>query len=641
MARPRNMAGPRRARPAANAGQPPPPAPPAAQRPVHVGKARRSHAASTFGPGAVVDVRAPSGAPISGVVAGLEEWDRAAPQGRSGLLHFQRTHEPRLQRRLGVAGFRLPPVKEDDSTSQNDLLPIVRFPGWLVCPGCERLDRADRFTFDRPGDPERWCGPCNLGRAPRDRVHAVPVRFIVACEDGHLNDFAWQRWIGCDCGDRHALRLSTEGAGLAGKVVSCGRSGCASAATSVVDRSLEGAFGKNALRARGIRCSGGRPWLPAAPDDCQRPPRVLQRGASAVYFSASESSLDIPPFSTDLSTALGADGALYMDAADEDRPAVLRTIARRSGQPLEVLQRVLEAWRLALDAEAPDAPLEWAEYLQLVRGGSEPIDGGQFQTRPGTVPPEFLHALDAVVLVRRLREVRALVGFTRIKPPAGPFRDPTSRLGRLYATAPNWLPAVELRGEGVFLRFSTEAIAAWEARPAVIERARQLASRRATPDADPAEEARKTSPRFLMLHSFAHGLMRQLSLECGYSSAALRERLYVGFAPKDMAGVLIHTGSADSEGTLGGLVRQGKEARLERTIREMLRALSWCSSDPLCITGATTLSSPENLAACHACLLAPETSCQHFNVLLDRALLVGAPGKPELGYFRGWLEENL
>jgi hypothetical protein len=174
----------------------------------------------------------------------------------------------------------------------------------------------------------------------------------------------------------------------------------------------------------------------------------------------------------------------------------------------------------------------------------------------------------------------------------------------------------------------------------VVERARQLAGRRTNPDPDPAEEARKTSPRFLLLHSFAHGLMRQLSLECGYSSAALRERLYVGFPPRGMAGVLIHTGSADSEGTLGGLVRQGHEARLEHTLREMLLSLAWCSSDPLCITGATTLSTPDNLAACHACLLAPETACQHFNVLLDRAMLVGTPDMPELGYFRPWLEEN-
>lgn len=605
-----------------------PPAPPAQQGPRIIGKVRRSHVASTFGAGAVVDLRAPgSGAPLSGLVAGLEEWDAAARQG--GLLHDQCTSEPRLQRRLSVSGFRLPPVKEDTDPSGADVLPIVRFPRWLQCPQCERIGK-ERDFLSEPQKPERWCACTGA------RTFAVPVRLIVACEDGHIDDFPWQRWIGCTCSSPQ-LKLETRGAGLAGKHVRCLVPECK------MERSLEGVFSKGALNAIGrARCTGGRWWLPLSPDmNCMQSPRVLQRGATTVYYPVVESALDIPPFSSDLSMVVGPYWSDIQDLSENEWPVFIRInkLDVKTGKPTEVLLRLLGEWKRSLEADSPDVPLEWAEYLQLGESERRPVDQGEYQTRPEPVPPELGAYLDAVVLARRLREVRAHVGFTRVKPPSTSFRAPASRMGRLYGQALAWLPAIELRGEGVFVRFSSEALGLWETQPAVQKRAARLSARRPAVPLDPDEERRKTSPRFLLLHSFAHGLMRQLSLSCGYSSAALRERLYVGFGPHDMAGVLIHTGSADSEGTLGGLVRQGREERLENSIRAMLGSLSWCSQDPLCITDVATLSSPENLAACHACLLAPETSCQHFNVLLDRAMLVGTPDCPGIGFFHQLLAE--
>jgi hypothetical protein len=569
----------------------------------------------------------PSGAPISGVLAGIEEWDFVAPGGQRGVLHVQTTQEPRLERILNVRGFRLPPVNEDDDYAF-DILPLVRFPQWLVCPGqnCERLARADEFSFD-PDRPERFCAACST---PQERVHVVPVRFIVACEDGHLDEFPWTVWIGCRC-EEPELRLRTVGAGLAGKVISCLRPGCGSTPTS-----LEGAFSKTALKNRGLECRGRRPWLRSPSEEqCLKDPRVLQRGGSTVYFSAVESALDIPPFSADLSGVIG----FYWPDLERLDPAQWSTFIQmnrldeKAGLPEAVLLTRLRMWLEAVKAQGPDESLEWPEYLQLTESGAGPVSEGQYATTPEQVPPELAPYITSVVLAQRLREVRALVAFTRVKPPNGPFRDPAARLGRLYATAQDWLPAIELRGEGIFLRFDKDAIREWESRASVVRRAEQLQARRTRPDPIPEEEARKCSPRFLMLHTFAHMLIRQLSFECGYSSAALRERLYADPGQRDMCGVLIHTGSPDSEGTLGGLVRQGSEELLESTVRALLVNSSWCSSDPLCITCAVTLSSPDNLAACHACVLVPETSCQHFNNLLDRALVVGLPDDPTVGFF--------
>lgn len=118
-----------------------------------------------------------------------------------------------------------------------------------------------------------------------------------------------------------------------------------------------------------------------------------------------------------------------------------------------------------------------------------------------------------------------------------------------------------------------------------------------------------------------------------YSSASLRERIYVSEGAWDMAGVLLYTASPDSDGTLGGLARQGQAANLARAVEGALASLTWCSSDPLCIDGRASLSHQLNGAACHACMLASETSCEEFNYMLDRATLVGTPADREVGFF--------
>jgi hypothetical protein len=572
-----------------------------------------------------MDFRAPgSGAPLSGVMAGLEAWDDRA-FGPGGILHPQSIHEPRLQQQLHVSGFRLPPVTDDDA-GDRDVVPVVRFPAWLQCPRCGTIRKHDAWKESAPGRPERLCGQCS---ADGENVFVVPVRFIVACEAGHLDEFPWKFWIGCEC-DRPALKLETRAPGLAGLVLRCEANGCKSK-----PRSMEGVFHKDALKDRKITCHGRRPWLPGDNETgCTAVPRVLQRGASNVYWGATLSALDIPPFSIDLADVFGKYWEQFSDRSEEEWPAIidLLRLAEKTSLPRPVLLQLLADWKNALET-GDDEPIEWAEYRQFHVARKQPVDKGEFQARPEPAPPELRHYLDAVVLAHRLREVRALVGFTRIHPPSGPFKNYRQKLSRLAVTPRDWLPAVELRGEGIFIGLAERRLREWEGREDVRARAAELAER-VQEDLRPEEQMPDCSPRFLLIHTLAHAVMRQLSLECGYSSSALRERLYVGAPPYEMSGILIHTGSPDSEGTLGGLVRQGKQNLLSATVRAAIQSMSWCSSDPLCITCTTTLSSPRNMAACHACVLVPETSCQHFNALLDRAFLVGTPEQPPLGFFR-------
>ena len=142
-------------------------------------------------------------------------------------------------------------------------------------------------------------------------------------------------------------------------------------------------------------------------------------------------------------------------------------------------------------------------------------------------------------------------------------------------------------------------------------------------------------PEFVLLHTFAHLLINQLSYECGYGSSSLKERIYCEKCSDNnkMCGVLIYTASGDSEGSLGGLVRQGETGRLEDTIIAAIKNAEWCSSDPICIESPGQGPDSCNLAACHNCALLPETCCELGNRLLDRGLVVGTLENKEMGFF--------
>jgi hypothetical protein len=150
------------------------------------------------------------------------------------------------------------------------------------------------------------------------------------------------------------------------------------------------------------------------------------------------------------------------------------------------------------------------------------------------------------------------------------------------------------------------------------------------------------SPEFVMLHTLAHILIRQLTNDCGYSGSSLKERIYSSWpeSNKKMAGILIYTSASDSDGSLGGLVRQGRPDRLLNTFNGALSAASWCSSDPICSESMDQGLESLNYAACHACTLLPETSCAMRNCLLDRVAVVGKLDDPELGFFGPWMVER-
>jgi len=602
-----------------------------------IGNLRRSAAASLFGPGAVVDFRA-GDAPISAVAAGLEEWDRNFPP--AGMRNEQTVLEARLQKKLGVRGFRLPPVSADDfARPDGKALVGVRFPNWLQCPQCSRLAES-RHWAEEPGRAGAYCPQCTRRMPGQRKVHVVPVRFVMACEGGHLDEFPWHSWV------RHAegcpktgfLSLVSEKAGLAGLFLSCPKCNAR--------RSMDRVFSEETWEAF-PDCRGRRPWLAGADEVCQHKMRAMQRGASNLYFPVAVSALSIPPWSDQLQEALGVQWDQFVNVEPEDRATLVRILVR-SNELTPVLDELgltpdafLDQLNRRLDAhEKIDTDdLRGEEHRQFTSGIADHGPDREFEMRPQKVPASIARWFSHLVRVVRLREVSALTGFTRIHPPGDPQ---SPNVAPLSARRLDWLPAIEVRGEGIFLELDRALLAEWETRPAIVERIRALDERyRADWHArfGDGEPSFTVTPRRVLVHTFAHAMMRQLTLDCGYSSTALRERLYAGEAYMSMAGLLIYTATTDDDGTLGGLQREGTPERMERTVVAAIQAQAWCSSDPLCIEDMLVGASGMSLAACHACVLSPETSCEEFNQFLDRALLVGTPADPSLGFFRGLVDQ--
>ncbi|MEU6067237.1 DUF1998 domain-containing protein [Streptomyces sp. NPDC047082] len=591
--------------------------------PRRLGSARRAQMITTYGVGSLIAIDSESF-----IVRGIDSWRVPA--------EYELT-EPRLQYRLNVDGFHMPPAGSDQQEAK-DGVHVARFPEWYSCSTCHDLNEHRRLTAE---PKKNKCGKC-------ETTELTPSRFVMVCENGHLDDFPYWSWVhkkssatGGDAGP-HRLTLHSTGrtASLRSVEVHCS---CGLA------QSLEGALGRKAMVRLGIRCGGRRPWLKN--DDeregCSAEPRAIQRGSSTAWFPEVASALTIPPWSQGANKAIRPYMANFRDRTDEQIRTYIEMTPKlaRSGYAAADL---LAAVRIAQGATAaretaeedalgvPIDPLRRDEYAQLQRPTTQdgPISP-DFETEDpgdlGDLPDR--RGIDQVMLVPRLREVRALTAFTRLNAPTSAHPDRRSPLSR---NPQGWLPAIEISGEGVFLRLDRERVSRWEQEhPGVGERAGivrdhhlALLAREAGEDGEPGFSP--VTPSLLLVHTLAHILINEWSLDCGYPASALRERLYVDDV---MTGVLIYTATSDSAGSLGGLVSQGKPKALAASLESALERAAWCSADPLCIESPVSGADNVNLAACHCCVLLPETSCENFNRFLDRGMLVGIPQEASLGFF--------
>ena len=631
---------------------------------------RRAQLIAPFGVGAMFT--APDGTGM--ITGGLDGWFDTDASRDLQLEEF-RVSEWRLEKQLRVPELRLPPDhrrlrrhQEGRPNMQLDV-PALLFPSWHFCPAasCRALHEVKPHHGKR-----RRCPTCEHriargGTAGGKKSQWAPflaqVPFVAMCADGHLQDFPWREWLHRTPTPRCTAQMylkSTGGATLAAQTVSCD-CGVRPRNLSRITEAFEARTGPDTVLSSQLsetdryECRGFRPWVDdRVGEGCGLPVRGSLRASTSAYYAHVLSAIYLP------GGALGLPDGLI--EAIERAPLKYKIDTLRQLEML-TLESVLKAdVQGQLKDYSNEDVARALDALDGVKGEAEserdPEDlDPETLRRPEfdvlrdhlvsddlTVKPQEVGVFDdalgrffsRVNLVEQLRETRVMYGFSRIAP--NQQRPLTQIKAQLWNTEPefgaSWLPAYVVKGEGLFFELNESALQAWEKRPDVVARVRQLATHADRTRASEALQDASLVPRFVLLHTLSHLLINQLVFECGYSSASLRERLFCAGGQNPMAGFLIYTAAGDSEGTMGGLVRMGKPDHLEPAIVAALDRALWCSSDPVCMELGAKGQGPQsmNLAACHACGLLPETACEVFNVFLDRAMVTGTHEHPEIGF---------
>lgn len=574
------------------------------------------------------------------MIAGLDAWRYNTPSDF-------RIQDERLEKRLGVKELRWPPDFRDKSSDPQNFnlrIPAVRFPTWYYCPFCGSMTRTSLYSGQPECDAYQWkkgrkCNPKGKHRK------MIPERFIVACKDGHVDDFPIAEWVHYDSGHEYdpntcRVRRSTGG-------ISSSLSGVFYECTCGAKKSMAGATNPGALEKIGYTCKGLKPWLGIVEKQekpCNSEPHVILRGATNVWFGNVRSSIRIPTNDQDASPKIIAIVDEYYETLSNSRidgelnKQFITMIAQSKNVDGEELYQAFVARSNNEEAlsdvsqEMTEDEYRLAEYRVLCENsGSDKDDFHSINFGIEEYDESIREFFDSISLVPKLKETRALIGFSRLEPKETTIEESKKmlRLGN-----ENWLPAIEVYGEGIFFEFNSKKIKEWAQQEKIAERIKRMsdAYKNSFSSRWSAGELR---PEFVLIHTFAHLLINQLSFECGYSSSSIRERIYCEQNDNqyEMYGVLIYTASGDSEGSLGGLVRQGEKGRIEDTILSALKNALWCSADPICIQSYGQGPDSCNLAACHNCALLPETCCEMGNRLLDRGVIIGTLESTEMGYF--------
>ena len=599
-----------------------------------VGEIRPSQLLWTYGPGALIDL--PN---ISVVTQGIEKWN---------VDHGDQVQEARLlsavRKVLGpqVQSLNMPPMPDAPPTDPFSAtakigVPVKPFPRWLRCVKCGLLSPFDSGLFELREDaykPEatRFVHPKCKGSRDAD---AVPARFLLACRAGHLDDFPWHWFVhGGPSFCKGTLRFYESGASLQTENlwVKCDECG---AAKNMAQAS--GKIGSENLPA----CRGRHPHLDVFDAECDEAPRTINLGATNGWFAVSLSVLAIPQTGNPVEQIVVDGWKFFEKCTSKDQLEPIFDTLKLGGMlpglerfELDQVWAAIEKHRSGDDTEDQDdlkAP-EW----EVLSSDNPPKDYPHFMSEKVGVPSGFTNAIDRVLRLERLREVNALLGFTRVESPDEGTGDQAAPRAPLCRNAPDWIPASEVHGEGIFLKFKSDALEKWAKKDSVKELDRKLRighrGWRLKRNLDPDQGY--PGVRYLMLHTLAHLLIRELALECGYNAASIRERVYADVEDgRDQAGFLIYTAAADSDGTLGGLVDLGKPANLGPIINQALKRARVCASDPLCSEHDPGKDQSLHGAACHACSFVAETSCECGNRFLDRSLVVPTLETPDAAFF--------
>jgi hypothetical protein len=595
------------------------------------------------------------------IIKSANFWTWASDRGDVGIIN-----EEHLRDYLGVDKILFPPGAKDKQ------IPLIegniamgRFPGWHRCKGWRTLqsgtkERCGSMYQLNQSDSLLLCTDPSCSGNRESQL--APIRFMKICSNGHLDDFPFHQWVHDAPGyESHKLRyINTSGSGLSGIFIQC------ETCTAVADKKIKSMSGAlTPASFKDYKCSGRTPWKEDVREECitDKTSENVKKEIKQVGVQKSSSNLLFPIVRN----------AIFCPTYDS-LPAWIKNLIEHNGNKSRIKQfqelipdlaEVLKTLFMHLDSDKKTEMLNYIEEIQeylTPRTTEDPFKDNKYMgltqreydrflnfpeeyklddftvKRPkmSNYTQEVSSFIDQVVLIDKLRDTRAYIGFTRVEP-MNAEEDDRVKLSEVIKKCygKNEVVGDVVRGEGIFLKFNESKLLKWSSSVAVQNRLKEL-----NPDklqdliSRSYIENENRAAIYLFIHSLSHALMSSFSGMAGYNIASIRERIYVGNdgLGGNMYGLLIYTSDGDSEGSLGGLVRIGNPESLGKIFKHALKYSQWCSSDPLCSSSVPKGLGGGVLAACHHCILLPETSCQDKNEFLDRELVI-SQDKNELGFF--------
>lgn len=592
-------------------------------RPEKVQHIRRSQFVTTYGPGAIIEGRQGPRVILT-IDRGLTKRFNQETLEKFEILDM------RMAKLVANARIFALPTKESEKVPQNYYIYRTKeFPVWRICTDTKKHKTSVLYNGGNKG-----------GKCPECSNVGEPVRFILACPDGHMDDIPWNPAVH---GKEHGIKCCGwfywRGGGSSVRSIEIECPTCHKKTTM------------GAIYARGWRCTGRSPEQehPDSPqggrEKCSSTMKIIQRQATNLRIPEILTLLTIPKYDTPIVKVIQERGVYEifrvledLEELDEEHFRKLinkkiesSTVLKESGELIDKYisdngwEQFLKLYRDLLPKDGEyrdmlrDMLIEEFRSLQNASENDYTSESGNFSIKklkkiPVDLPPGRLTF--GVAGIELLRTVTVQKGYTRMPYMKSEGEPESNRMisvaAKEHDSGDKWLPGVESLGEGIFITSSENPLN--PSIPAVNEWG-------ATKTNSTDEDTRNRDPLFVWWHTLSHALIRTLSLYSGYSSSALRERVYLDDSEgQKQGGILIYTVMSGEDGGMGGLT--GTVAGFGDILTNAIKSISLCSNDPLCIEQRITEKNC-NGAACHSCLLISETSCEHRNMWLDRHLILG------------------
>jgi hypothetical protein len=545
----------------------------------------------------------------------------------------------------------------------------------IICPKCNSWDEKKESK-----------------KKLKFKSYVSQVSLVVACEKGHISEFPWNEWVHRNLnpkcsGQNLYLFQSSSTSGLSGMRIRCKecKPNQSRALGNILNKKKQSRNSENinnsqykeqrvdeTVVSRDIvssnsnefyTCRGQRPWLDEnnqGSQHCGLDMLGCLRSSSNAYYPEVKSAIFLPEvnshYSSIINTMEKQDSFYHLsnsgiisaiNFSTEDLYTKLRSqfpflkkfnrsdAASAFEKLIEKITGVEENSNniLDMDEETRFRHAEYERFCKELHNDHLYIDFIESAKIPFS-QKYYEKLIQSVSQIKRMRETRAFIGFSRILASTG--SDLAEKKAMLWKNQPdyfdNWLPGVQVYGEGIFIKFNEEQIIQWEKSDFIKSKITSFINNVARQDRLPVGV--NELPRYFMIHTFSHLLINEIAKEAGYNAASIRERIYCSKKEDiPMAGLLIYTSDGDAEGTMGGLVRMAEPHIFSYLIDKMLHKAQWCSMDPVCTelgqSGGQGYGSM-NLSCCSHCGLLPETSCENFNSVLDRGSILSPTKK---GFF--------